>query len=181
MGEIKTLIKTHHVNQVTRVDETEAPTVDNIQGTSYKRPNRPEDGQFEPPANIQPQQQQHFQGFRVLGKRTFAAATSLIAIVGLMSLAKYDSGAEEQQPFTPAATGFATTDEVDSELTKLVHTGGAAEDYTMADHQLVYDLHQNYVQSNKALEDDIVVQPRHQIVQSDSFNVWKAPDLTAPN
>jgi len=72
------MIRTHHVNQVTRVDET----MGEGDGQSYKRSNRPEDDTFAAPS----EQRQQFQGFRVLGKRTFAAATSLIAIVALMNL-----------------------------------------------------------------------------------------------
>jgi len=95
-GTLKTMIRTHHVNQVTRVDDTLTET----DGQSYKRSNRPEEDTF----GIPDQPRQQFQGFRVLGKRTFAAATSLIAIVALMNL--NNNSVEPDPQFENWSTGL---------------------------------------------------------------------------
>ena len=114
----------------------------------------------------------------MLGKRSFAAATSLIAIVGLINMSGQQA---EPEGFTDVGVVLSGEGGYDQDhLDMLREEYGGAGYRVKQQEQLVRDLHSSYLQRDGELDALTIVQPTAQAAfQTQSFNVWRAPDFSA--
>lgn len=103
----------------------------------------------------------------------------MLAVVGLVNSYSSKSDHEDDTATYQSNDVRFNQESMDPEHVDLFNQQADHQsDSTLNDHQLIFDLHQSFLERNEALNPVQVVQPKLQPFKTVSSNVWSSPDIS---